>query len=523
MTTRSQQVLACCLCLILMCLLAASKQDILAQSSLVRSDVQPHPVNLDFEQGIVGQVPQGWTAPTRANYPAELTEEQPKSGKRSALLRSVSTGPAGGSEFGNLMQAIDAASLRGRRVRFRAAVRVESAQPVARAQLWLRVDRSANKMGFFDNMGDRPITSGEWQYYEIVGDVDQDAAVINFGMILLGKGKAWLDDVSFEDLGKLVVRAEPARPLTDRGLENIVAFTRLLGYVRHFHPSDEAVATNWDSFAIEGVSIAEGAKDAVDLAKKLEDIFRPVGPTIRVFATGEVARVPNVLTPPKDDPSLKIVSWQHRGFGQKAARDSVYASERVRKDAPGGRIPPGAPDPQKPFITSLGGGVSCLVPLALFADAQGTLPHSSPHVADTKDTLVKFSGNDRATRLADVALTWNILQHFYPYFDVARTDWPQALRAALTSAAQDPDELAFLNTLRRMVAQLHDGHGGVYHPSDSNGYTVPVLLGWVEGHLVITEVAAAGAEGLQPGDIIIKINGQPSGDVLAQSEELISA
>ena len=31
---------------------------------------------------------------------------------------------------------------------------------------------------------------------------------------------------------------EPPRPLSDRGLENLAAFTRLLGYVRFFHPSD---------------------------------------------------------------------------------------------------------------------------------------------------------------------------------------------------------------------------------------------------------------------------------------------
>jgi len=102
----------------------------------------------------------------------------------------------------------------------------------------------------------------------------------------------------------------------------------------------------------------------------------------------------------------------------------------MRWSAPGGKIPQNSPDPQKPFVNSLGGGVSCLVPLALFADAQGTLPHAA-RAAESKDALVKYSGNDRATRLADVALAWNILQHFYPYFDVVQTDWPQALRAHL--------------------------------------------------------------------------------------------
>ncbi|PYS32154.1 MAG: peptidase S41, partial [Acidobacteria bacterium] len=141
---------------------------------------------------------------------------------------------------------------------------------------------------------------------------------------------------------------------------------------------------------------------------------------------------------------------------------------------------------------------------------------------DAKATLVKLSGNDRATRLADVALAWNIFQHFYPYFDVVQTDWPKALRDALTSAANDPNERAFLDTLRRMVAQLHDGHGGVYHPSDEAGYTAPVIFGWVEGRLVITDAAAEGANGLQPGDIVLKVDGKPSLEVLAEREAFIS-
>ena len=141
-----------------------------------------------------------------------------------------------------------------------------------------RSDRERDQRGFFDNMNDRPVTLDEWQYYEIVGDVEEDAAVLNIGMILLGKGKAWLDDVSLEDLGKTVVLAEPARPLTRRGLENLAAFTRLLGYVRHFYPGDEAAATDWNAFAVEGLHVAEEAKDAAELARKLETLFHPLAP-----------------------------------------------------------------------------------------------------------------------------------------------------------------------------------------------------------------------------------------------------
>jgi len=387
----------------------------------------------------------------------------------------------------------------------------------------MRVDRRENRTGFFDNMQDRPIRLGEWQYYEIVGDVEEDAATVNIGMILLGGGKAWLDDVSFADLGKTIVLSEPARPLTKQGLENLEAFTRLLGYVRHFHPSDEAAAADWDSFAIEGIRVVEDARNAPDLAKRLEEIFRPIAPTVRVFPTNARPRLPDEIKAPQGVPSLEIISWRNQGFGQKATQQfSPYKSERVSKDAPRGKIPAGSPDPLKPFMTSLGGGVSCLVPLALFADAKGTLPHVASQATPAKATLVKPSGNDRATRLADVAIAWNIFQHFYPYFDVVQTDWPKALRDALTSAANDSNERAFLDILRRMVAQLHDGHGGVYHPSDAAGYTAPVIFGWVEGRLVITDVAAEGENGLQPGDIVLKVDGKPSLEALAERETLIS-
>ena len=131
--------------------------------------------------------------------------------------------------------------------------------------------------------------------------------------------------------------------------------------------------------------------------------------------------------------------------------------------------------------------------------------------------MIKYSGNDRATRLADVALAWNVLQHFYPYFDVVKTDWPKALKDALTSAATDENESDFGNTLKRMVTQLHDGHGNVFYPGAASGFTVPAIFGWVEGRLVITEVAPAGANGLLPGDIILRIDGRPSIDALWQN------
>ena len=482
------------------------------ESNVHTQSVRPHPVNLDFESGSIGALPDGWVCPTKG-FIARLTDQRAQSGARAAVLESQTS--AASAPFGNLMQAFDATPFRAHRVRFRAFVRRESSSENARAYLWMRVDRADNKIGFFDNMADRPIQSGEWKAYEIVGDIDDDAGVINVGMLLIGEGKAWIDTASFEDLGKLIVRAEPPRPFAGRGLDNAIAFTRLMGYVRHFHPSDQAAATDWNVFTVQGMIAVESAKDANELATKLNALFRPIAPTVRIFPNGKQAPLPTELSTPANLSMLEVISWRNQGFGPNAAADALYRSERVRVPAA-----TNAPDPKKVFAPNLGGGVSAVVPLALFADGQGTLPHMTTSAAPT-DSLVKYSGDDRATRLADVALAWNVMEHFYPYFDIVKTDWLEVLKTTLAAAATDANADDFSVTLRRMVAQLHDGHGNVY-PGGWANYSAPVIFGWIEGHLVITQIAGDGTSELQPGDIVLKIDGRPVADLLKERESLIS-
>ncbi len=153
--------------------------------------------NLNFEAGAVGEPPPGWFVPKpvrRAGYGARTVAGDVAEGERSALITR-----AGKSRrkdlFGNLMRSVDATPYRGRRVRLSAQVKA-----FGRAQMWLRVDRARARMGFFDNMGDRPILLHEWQRYEIVGEVADDAKTLNFGLMVFGNGRAWFDDVVLEVL-----------------------------------------------------------------------------------------------------------------------------------------------------------------------------------------------------------------------------------------------------------------------------------------------------------------------------------
>ena len=168
--------------------------------------------NPSFEDGQPGEPPASWGGSITASVAAEtapstyrsvLDVESPREGKASARLERVE--PLGtGAEFGTVAQALDAAPYRGHRVKFTAAVRT-TAPPASLVGLWLRVDRRGGQMGFFDNMANRPITSDGWADYTIEGDIAADAERIMLGLLLVGDGTAWIDDVRLVDLGPATI------------------------------------------------------------------------------------------------------------------------------------------------------------------------------------------------------------------------------------------------------------------------------------------------------------------------------
>lgn len=642
--------------------------------------------NSGFEEGLPGGLPVGWLQRSKSvGYDFQLDPTQPARGK--LCLRISAQGNRPPESFGNLMQTLDATPYRGKRIRFRAAVRAEVEEGKGRAQLWVRVDRVSRLPGFFDNMADRPVTSPAWDWYEIVGDVPKDAEKINVGFMLLGDGQAWIDSASFEAISDAGFGDDPPRPLTDRRLENLVAVTRLLGYLRFFHPSDQAAKAQWQDWALAGVQVAEAAESPEELAEGLDRLFHPLAPTVRIFPTGSEPAPVDFSRP--DDPKPRVLTWNHfgvellknadnpfkslridnrpfvpSGFGSlsQSVNAGPYRGKRVRFRAAvraevgeGGRahlrlrvsradgqvvfyqnmhdrpitspewkvyeitgdvaadaseisvgimlyprgqawidaaalevvgeekavgnvlqnadfeepiqgevIPSWAPvdldrrkgfvtslcegerysgrqaacltyreptrhpipRPEEPFAVDLEGGISARIPLSVYADAEGTLPRSpdgfrTPTVNKPKGFVP--NGNDRVTRLAAVALTWGVFQHFYPYFDVAETDWDAALRRALQSASTDRDEMEFLRTLRLLTAETHDGQGVVSSFFDPRSYRLPLIWDWVEDRLTITTVDPKAGTGLAPGDVVLRIGGRPAWQALAEQEAQVAA
>jgi len=100
-------------------------------------------------------------------------------------------------KFGTIVQAVSASKYAGKRLRFSGYIKTQDV--TSYAGLWLRVDSANRGSVAFDNMESRPITGTKnWYKYEIVLDIPEDGAMINFGALLKGDGKIWIEDLSFE-------------------------------------------------------------------------------------------------------------------------------------------------------------------------------------------------------------------------------------------------------------------------------------------------------------------------------------
>ncbi|MDP3773409.1 MAG: S41 family peptidase, partial [Gemmatimonadales bacterium] len=403
----------------------------------------------------------------------------------------------------------------------------------------------------------RPLQSTtDWQRCEIILDVPPTATRIVFGAILAGSGSLWMDDLAltaadsaatptgqvlgarpetasgadlpaephnldFESAGVPIPPAAPprmweSRQLTTRGLANLTAFARLLGYVRFFHPSEAGRVTNWDQFAVRGISAVEGSPTPDSLAVALRAVFHDVAATVVVAPSNRIAAARRTapLAKPADASDAGVAYWLHYGIQLGPNAPGPYRS-RLRI------VPAGAPDslapsPDAAIEATLGGGVSARIPLALRvavpsggADDRERSPGPDPASA-------RYWAEDRAARLADVVLLWAVMQHFYPYFDVVRTDWTATLEPSLLAAAADPTAAAFERTLRLMLVALHDGHGGVRPAARSPLGAAPVALDWVEDQLVVSAVADSTQDTVRRGDVVVTVEGRPAAQVVAE-------
>ncbi|SHL19569.1 C-terminal processing protease CtpA/Prc, contains a PDZ domain [Chitinophaga jiangningensis] len=118
--------------------------------------------------------------------------------------------------------------------------------------------------------------------------------------------------------------------LTPQQEENLAAFAKMYGYIRYFHPSDEASSISWENFANYGSLEVMKAGNTQELVTTLNRLFNPIAPAAVIYS-GQEPSLPSI-TPP-DKAGYRTIAWQHEGVGILNSRNKggIYKSQRVNR------------------------------------------------------------------------------------------------------------------------------------------------------------------------------------------------
>ena len=110
-----------------------------------------------------------------------------------------------------------------------------------------------------------------------------------------------------------VVYYFPIFAQTQQKIENLKTFAKAYGYVKYFHPSDEAAHIDWNSFAIYGAEQIDKCSSQEEVITTLNQLFHPIAPSL-VFSNTKQEFDYQTITP-SNLKKYKSIYWQHNGLG----------------------------------------------------------------------------------------------------------------------------------------------------------------------------------------------------------------
>jgi C-terminal processing protease CtpA/Prc len=135
----------------------------------------------------------------------------------------------------------------------------------------------------------------------------------------------------------------------------------------------------------------------------------------------------------------------------------------------------------------------------------------------SKDALYpEMSFPSEGHRLLALFRFWNVINYFFPYKHLTDNPWDGVLTNFIPRFLENRNQLDYEMTVAEMVAQLQDTHGfvGPLKSLDEHlgGFAPPLLLRNASGKLTIADLLdenAAKAAGLNIGDVIVSVDGEP--------------
>jgi hypothetical protein len=149
------------------------------------------------------RLPKGWfmAGLNPDNYEASVDKNVSHSGTKCAVMTNKNES-GNNEEWATLMQMMTPSKYLDKRLRMTMWLKTDGVQGWAAP--WMRVDGSdgaANCLSFDNMCTSQTHGTTDWKKCTIVLDVPKASTNIAYGVMLGGKGKLWIDDVEFEEVG----------------------------------------------------------------------------------------------------------------------------------------------------------------------------------------------------------------------------------------------------------------------------------------------------------------------------------
>ncbi len=281
-----------------------------------------------FDIDSLGSTPKEWYAPDftkKTGYSFEVTSEN------SNQKITISNQKGEYSDYGILLQSFPAEIYKNKRIRFTSDIKVD-ADENSFANLYLSYSVGESEKVY--ELVNVPMGTKSWKTYKISTTIPDYAKNVTVGIYFVGKGSAHFDNVELIMLGSANDGNSPPFPIVEKEMDNMMAFLRLYGYVRYFHPSDQGINVDWEKFVINGLEYVEKIDKSIELAFALEQFFKPIAPLVKVFPTDEISSkfsVPDELLE-KNNKGREVTFWTHFGFSTPHKNQSSSSLRTLRSN-----------------------------------------------------------------------------------------------------------------------------------------------------------------------------------------------
>lgn len=326
-----------------------------------------------------------------------------------------------------------------------------------------------------------------------------------------------------------------------------VEFARTYGIVRYFSPNPYTMDWSESDWMKVCALLADRAE-----TQPLETVFKPLAPTMSLTA---------VPVSPGDNgtcPGSRAMYYSYSGSGEL----NVPFLAKLLMPGLADYIPY-----YKKLLTVSGSTDTAAVPSACryysypvgegkYLNVQHALPEDKFDrkatrrlLADAKDywknhqiddkalskrrRLIFGLLSDKAVRVADITIRWNIVRHFYPYYEEDSLDWDNQLERYMRKAVQMAGVNTFeslvewYDTLCRFMNPVKDGHMFVRRDMNVSGIMstyLPEFYAEAETKVVNdTLLVRMGTDGRQPWRILNAVNGQQTSERLRYCRQITNA